>query len=63
MMSQGKASSFDLNLVGSNVMNYAAKHNGLETSRFLIAQGADPHHSNDAGEVGGEYLLDGALTG
>ena len=65
MFSQGKASPFDINPRGGNVLGYAASQESYQIShlQFLIGQGADPHIPNATGRIASELIFDASCGG
>lgn len=49
LFAEGKASPYDLNPQGSNVLHYTANSHHLRLSEFLLEQGVDIDHPNDIG--------------
>ena len=63
MFAQGKASPFDLNPHGSNVLWYSAAQKDCRLTKFMIEQGADPNLSNGVGQAVSTRLWDYSFSG
>lgn len=63
MFSQHKASPYDVNPRGVNVLGYAANHKDYRISQFLIGQGADPNLPSASGRLASEALVDASFAG
>lgn len=63
LFSEGKASPHDVNPHGSNALIYAAGHNNLQLSQFLLQQSADPDLPNGYGRTAAEMLWERSFAG
>ena len=63
MLSAGKASALDLNLIGGNALVYNTVRGNLRLTSFLLENGADLEVKDDAGNVAGDALWISALSG
>ncbi len=63
LFSEGKASPHDVNPHGSSALIYAAGHNDLQLSQFLLRESADPDLANDWGRSPAELLWERSFAG
>ena len=63
LFAEGKASPYDLNPQGSNVLYYTANSHNLRLNEFLLEQGVDIDHPNDIGMAPSDLLLGYSLGG
>ena len=63
MLSAGKASALDLNLIGGTALDYNTVRSNLQLTNFLLENGADLEVKDDAGNVAGDALWKSALSG
>ena len=63
LFAEGKASPYDLNPQGSNVLYYTASSDYLRLNEFLLEQGVDIDHPNDSGIAPSDVFLGYSLGG
>ena len=63
LFAEGKASPYDLNPQGSNVLHYTANSDHLRLNEFLLEQGLDIDHPNDIGIAPSDFLWGYSLGG
>ena len=63
MFAEGKASPYDLNPQGSNVLHYTADSHHLRLNEFLLEQGVDIDHPNDIGIAPSDFFWGYPLGG
>ena len=63
MFAQGRASPYDLNLIGCNALMYKGVLQNLKVARFLVEQGADPYIQCVTGRAPINLLTDFAFSG
>lgn len=63
LFSEGKASPFDLNPLGSNALIYTIGHSDPRISQFLLKQGADPNLPHEPGRTAGELFWERSFSG
>ena len=63
MFAQGKASPFDLNPHGSNVLWLSVAQKDCRLTKFVIEQGADPNLSDGIGRAASSRLWDYSFSG
>ena len=63
LFSEGKASPYDINLLGGNALTYAGTHGYIKLGQFLLQQGADADDADSFGRKPIEAFWDRYLSG